>query len=289
MRGSATTRSRLDLSGSHEPKDVPLHGARDGARPELDPMPGEELGDGFAGSVTEQLERPGLRGHELERDLHARVGEVNGRQQCELVERQRPGDAGRHRERQPLHASFPRVAQDLAEGRFVARATERDRAGNGRHRPSAEREQEQVVRELFSRCGLDGLLGGMHRPNGSLLQLGAGLVDQAAEREAPSFSEAERRGHGEGAVHELRVRRDDLDRDPILGHRSESERCFEPRNSGSGYEDVGRRHVDLSGSLRIASGREIRTGPERGCGIPALPIGRSPDAGRRFPPRCFDH
>ena len=182
------------------------------------------------------------------------------------------------------------VAQDLAEGRLVARATERDRAGNGRHGLSAEREQEQVVRELVSRSGLDDLLGGMHRPNGCFRQLGAGLVDQPAEREAPSFSEAERRGHGERAVHELRVRRDDLDRDPVLGHSPESERCFEPRNSGSGYEDVGRRHVDLVGIIadrervaRSARGRSV------GAGYPHFRSVAAPMSDGRSPPRCFEH
>ena len=107
---------------------------------------------------------------------------------------------------------------------------------------------------------------------------GAGLVDQPAEREAPSFSEAERRGHGEWAVHELRVRRDDLDRDPVLGHSAERERCFEPRNSGSGYEDVRRRHVTSRDHWRIA--RASRDPHEAGAWVRDI---RTSD---RSQPRC---
>ena len=114
----------------------------------------EQVRDRVAGGVAEELERPRLRSHELELDVCARVGEVNGRQQRELVERERPRDPGRHGEDEPAHGPFSRLSQHLAERRLVARAAKRDGAGNGRHRAGAEREQEEVVAQLAGR-GLD--------------------------------------------------------------------------------------------------------------------------------------
>ena len=84
----------------------------------------------------------------------------------------------------------------------------------------------------------------MHGSNGRCRQIGARLLGQPTQREALGFPDAERRGDGERAVHELRIRRDELDRDPILGQRPERKRRFEARYPGSGYEHVCR-HVDL--------------------------------------------
>ena len=207
-------------------------------------MPIEKLDDDFAGRIAEQLKRPGLRSHELELDVCARVGEVDRRQQGQLVQGQRPRDPGRHGEHQSPDASFCRVAQDLAEGSLVSRAAERHGSGNGRHGSSTERKQEEVIRELVPSRGLDCLPCGMHGSNGRCRQIGAGLLGQLAYREAPGLPDAERRGDGERAVHEVRIGRDKLDRDPILGQRPERKRRFEARYSGSGYEHVCR-HVDL--------------------------------------------
>jgi hypothetical protein len=140
--------------------------------------------------------------------------------------------------------SFCRVAQDLAEGSLVARTAERHGSRNGRHGLSAERKQEEVIGELVSGRGLDCVPRGMHSSNGRCRQIGPGLPGQLAYWEAPRLPDAERRGYGERAVHEVRIRRDELDRDPILGQRPERKRRFEARNSGSSYEHVSR-HVVL--------------------------------------------
>ena len=154
------------------------------------------------------------------------------------------------RRRRPSLAS-----RRTSQGLLVARAAEGEGAGNARHGASAEREQEQVVGTLASTRDLNGFPVGVHRVNGPLGQLGAGFLGQPAHREALNLSEAEGRSHRERAVHELGVRRDELHRDPILGHRPQSERRLEPGDSSSSYEHVPR-HGDVSDGCRCDAWRD---------------------------------
>jgi hypothetical protein len=85
---------------------------------------------------------------------------------------------------------------------------------------------------------------GMHRVDGPFCQVGAGLLGKSAQREPLSFADPKRRSHGERSVHEIRLRRDKLYGNPVLGQSPECERCLEARNPGSRYEDI-HRHGQL--------------------------------------------
>jgi hypothetical protein len=84
----------------------------------------------------------------------------------------------------------------------------------------------------------------VHRVYGPFCQVGAGLLGKSAQGEPLGLAGSERRKHGKRSVHEIRIWRDKLYGNPVLGQSLECERCLEARNPGSRYEDV-HRHGQL--------------------------------------------
>ena len=151
---------------------------RNRAGDQTHPVEIEQLDDRLARGRAEQLERLGLRRHELDRHAAGTgVCEVHGRQERKLVERKRPRHPGGHREDDAPGAPFAGGAEDLSESGLVLGAAERERARDRLDRLRAEGDQQLVVRELSGRR-LDDLPIRVDRSRGRPGKGGSRLGDQ---------------------------------------------------------------------------------------------------------------
>ena len=137
-----TTRSNVEHARASTP-----------ARVQRDPGQVEQPANSL--EATEQLERLGLRGHEVQLERHAHLERAAGEHQRQLVERQRPGRPGRDDERERAQVAAFDVLDDPVQALLVGqRAGERDGAGERRDRPRARRDQQHVVRQLLAGHGV---------------------------------------------------------------------------------------------------------------------------------------
>src|SRR5207253_10745131 len=106
QRGQRDDGVRLDLLAARELQRAGVPGDRYDPGYEADAAELEQLSDRVTRRGAEQCERTVLGCHERYLDPSRRVvGQVLGRQQRELVQRQRPGDGRRYREREPSHGA----------------------------------------------------------------------------------------------------------------------------------------------------------------------------------------
>ena len=113
----------------------------------------EELADRIACLGSEEGERSILRRHKRDRDAHrAAIGQVRPREERELIEGKRPAGLDRKRKDDAAHCTGYRLLEERGKGGAVLWAAEGQRVGHRLHRPRSEREQEHVIRELFTHC-----------------------------------------------------------------------------------------------------------------------------------------
>ena len=125
--------------------------------------------------------------------------------------------SGQHRarrddDREPLGVALLEVAQQPAVALGVAAREPRGRAVDAGHRPAAGRQQQRVEAAGPAAREPD-LAGGVVGADDAVEhQLRAGVVREARERHAVGMAEAERLGHRERPVREVRVGRDSVRR-----------------------------------------------------------------------------
>ena len=185
---------------------------------------GEQSAQQPAGRRTERFERLGLVGHDAQLDAdHARVREMPGGEQRELVQRQRPGVLGRLREREPLLLAAIQAVDELAQRGHVGGASEVQRTRQPGSPSRAHRHDEHVVLEPLAALE-DGVPA--HRIDcyeRVAVQPCVGLARKLGELEQPRLGQVERRGHRERLVDVARVGRDQMQPGRRARERAERE------------------------------------------------------------------
>ena len=167
-----------------------------------------------------------------------RVGQPGRGHQRQLVRRQAPDRARRHREDDPPYLPGLDIGEQLLDLRCVRGPAERERAFDGWLRHGAAGDEKRGVRdgaawggvrEATSRIDGDELSGREGR---------AGVGRQLRQLEVPHLAEPERLGHRERPVPEVRLGREKLDPYAIFCERPQSERGFERRDASACDEDA---------------------------------------------------
>jgi predicted RNA-binding protein with TRAM domain len=199
---------------------------------DLDTALAEQLPRGLRGRATEEVERRRLRGHQREVRLGSPLArDLVGGHQRKLIDRERPGRAGRDRERHVLDAAARELEQQGTHPRSEPRALDGEAAGDGRDGLRADRHEQDVVRERAAVPGDDGVFIGVHAPD-------AGQVDGRAVRgrdlhdvEALRLAVSERLADHQRPVGEVRLRRHEFDRHPLLRKRPQRYQRLERRDA----------------------------------------------------------
>ncbi len=179
-------------------------------------------------------------------------------QQRELVERQRPAQAGARDEGNAAHIAALDVLDDPAEQLVHAAVVDHDAVCEGGARPRPDRDDQRVVVQLGAALGVcDAPLGvDMREAVGD--HLGAGLRGDPRDRVAARRRQRERLADGHRAVDELGVRRHDRDRDEFAGEVRERQRRLEPGDAAARDHDP----------EALLTGHRAQTMPDRTRGHP---------------------
>jgi hypothetical protein len=125
---------------------------RHGLRAQRDAALRHQGADARGDRRPEDVERLALgRDEHQPRVVDARLAQVLGRHERQLVERQGPRHAGRQREGHRAHAQEHDVVEQIAQRRDAGRAGERQRPGHGHVGPRSDGDQERVVVEDVAR------------------------------------------------------------------------------------------------------------------------------------------
>ena len=203
------------------------------------PRRDEPARDRGAGVRPEDVERIGLARDELEVEVEPAAAPVLGGLERQLVQRQRPRDAGARDERDPMAAAGLEGLERLADRQHVARAGERQRARQRRLGPRAEREQQRVVAHgagpsrVTTSCvsgRTASTVSGIQRTPRSRAML---LPLEARRRIA-----AERLGDGERAVGQMARGGQHADAQPVARERLQGEQRLERSDASARDHDV---------------------------------------------------
>jgi hypothetical protein len=217
---------------------------RVGAGVQLDPACVELLPHGRARGLPEELERLLLGRHE--RDLHV----ARGRQERELVRRQRPARAPRDDERDPPHGAGVDLGQQRAELLRVRRSAEGQRARHRRRGNRAVREEEDVVGHRPARHRARDPAHRVGRPQRAERQPRSRRRGEVAEVEVPRLAEPERLRDGERAVPEVRLGSEQLNVDAPVREGAQRERGLERGHAAAGDQHRCCALAGHDGSLR---------------------------------------
>ena len=97
------------------------------------------------GFGSENGQRPVLRAHERDLGPRAALTRMRRRQQCQLVQRQRPRSARWDGEHERVELALVKLLEKSAEARQVPLVAERQRPGDAHCRPRARGQHERVV------------------------------------------------------------------------------------------------------------------------------------------------
>ena len=233
--------------------------------------------DALACLTAQHLERSLLRRDDG--DLRARgtfTTGVLGRQERELVERQRPGRPAGKSEGHVSDEAAVDVLQQASDERHVHLAAERERAGNRLAGSRARCDEEDVVvkARVATRPDLVGVR--VDGCEGPAPMRGAAAPCQARQIEAEHLADAEGLADGEGPVVEVEIRGDELDVDELAGRLPQGHHGFESGDAAPGDQNElfpTSGHPFRVGDC-VPSG--IRAGAEAAAGKPQVQSGRPP-------------
>jgi hypothetical protein len=218
---------------------------RHGLRAQRDAALRHQGADARGDRRPEDVERLALgRDEHQPRVVDARLAQVLGRHERQLVERQGPRHAGRQREGHRAHAQEHDVVEQIAQRRDAGRAGERQRPGHGHVGPRSDGDQQRVVVEDVAAHGAHPSFAGLHGREVVGPQDRVVVGSDASEVEALRGGRSERLGHGRGTLDEVEACLQEID----AGVRSEvvakGDEGLEAGDAASGDDDPrhGRAH-----------------------------------------------
>ena len=293
--GSATTRSTsIGLTAVQHERPAP-GGARHarGHHPHAGVL--EQLADEATGAFAEHLEWRALVGDQ--RPLHLPAPQrrrVCGREQRELVQRQRPAGLGVQSEGHAAHVAAAHLLEQLAERPHVGRSAERERTVHRLHRRGAHGQQQRVVAQRAPTLGVQPVALRLHGGDAVTKVVGAVGGGQVAHVDPSRMGEAEGLGHRQRAVGEVALGLEQLHVHARSGQPVERQQRLEPGHAAAGYEHaqgalaLAPDHLEAHlGSSAGSGGSTARTYPRRGRGhrdfaAHSCRKGRTPSAGEKL-------
>jgi hypothetical protein len=203
---------------------------------------------GRARSEPEELQRLVLGRDERELDVaKSSRGQMVGRQQGELVDRQRPHRSPWDDERDLPHLAVLGFVEQSSHLPDVGRASEGERARDRRNGHRSAGEEKHVVRVSCAGRGLRHVTTGVDRSHGPRDERRADRGSELRQLEVSGLAEPKRLGDCERAVPEVRLGGEQLDGDSILGERSQRERRLE-----GGHPAACDKDGDRLGAIHVA-------------------------------------
>ena len=201
---------------------------------------GQQPGDLTRGVGAEDRQRRRLGRHDVELERGAHLIRALGEHQRELVERQRPGAAGRDDERDPADVALLDVLDDAVQALLIGqRAGEHGRSAERLDRARARRDQQLVVRQMLPGDRDDGVLGGVDARQAPAVVREARVGGHALDRIGRGRPGGERREHAQRPVGEVGLGGEQRGRDPVTGQPMQGECGFEGGGSAADDQDVG--------------------------------------------------
>ena len=206
--------------------------------PQVHARGGESSRHRGAGGRAEDVERIGLSRHELDTEVETAPAPVRGRHQRQLVQGQRPGDAGRRDERDHVAATRAQPLDRLPDGQDVARSGKGHGPGQRGLGSRAERQQQRVIADRRTVAGVELARVGTYRfkdvgdPPDLAVACDA-LPFMSRRRIAP-----ERLGDRQCAVGQVARRRQHADANALSGEGLERQQPFESTDASTRDDDV---------------------------------------------------
>ena len=180
----------------------------------------------------------------------AALAQLDSGHDRELVDRQRPRDAGRNRERDAAQITARGRVEHAGEHRHVLRAGENERARSGERSPRANRDDERVVLEPIPaarhRDAIAVVNGGQHPCD----ELGVAVTSDLGERRRGRATETERFGHRRRAVQKLGAGREQGEADVAPGELIQRQQRFQRCDSAARHDHPRARIPVYLGHLR---------------------------------------
>ncbi len=188
-------------------------------------------------ALAEESERRGGGRREAELHRTASVGREGAGHERELVERERPHDAGRHQEGDAANAAVCDVVEELAVPGGAALVDEGQRVGKDREPIGAERHHELVV-ALVAGIGDGKAPVDVHAAQATQSERRAVLLAEGGCRVASDRPQLEGLGDRQGPVDELLVRGEHGDLDLVAREIAQGEHELEAGNAAAGDEHL---------------------------------------------------